>query len=953
MSMHPSSFLQDREDKDKLPSPVTPVIRTSFSNGSSVDGKRQARQRETQFILKYGRRHHSYDSEKAPYPMCYDKDIVELEALDNRLTQHLRGSSSFVNFEQPPTRVLDLGCGSGSWVIEAAKEWPDCEFVGFDLVNVQFSTKLLEPSVGRRIHWKHGNFLTTKLPFDDDEFDHVHIRSIARGVPENKWGPLFEEISRVLAPGGSIEIIEDDVVFPTLPKWFTGAMRPKARPSTAPGGFTNGSTRQLRSFTPSTTSTAIAIPLHDHALLESLNKSVFEQRFINSTPTSVLPSYFTTYFRHVTICPVITFPMPLLAPPLPLPPQIVTSFIIEPNTDSIQEKRFSTISRGGNTLTTGSSNGTLATRGISHSFSSTSTASTTSTGRTSSSSLFSGRPRTASASLASPWSRSSTSIASAGKASIFEPTPPVFRPFMLDTSENDDDSNPFPTELFSLDQLRQMSERSLAMHLYRAVQTILACQEAMWEELKDRIRNRREELIPFGWDDDELSELKSRLRFERLIERFKAEMHVRLSLWSSLEGIGWKLPTRDPLSKAELIEEDRIREGLLQAAKWVTLDDVQTPCRSIRVLKKQVPMPNKGKGKENVPNASWEEHNTWAQDSQEREWSWRYLNDFSSSKVPPLFSKDGSYFFCLAGVSIKIFSVASGQVVSELLLPATENPTTQNATFTAAVINPHNVFQLITSTGDGRLLIWDFLNAALLRQIDIGQPIHFLCVHEKFRDSVVAAASLGNKKSINDNDAVVLRISLKATAAGKSSEVRAIGKTRSPSGLAFSQNGSWIVASAGHTVYVAKSSALDAGFVKYVSPERLTCLAMHPSEDYFATGDEKGNIRIWYCLNSKVAGSKGVEQRSQTTSLHWHAHAVSALAFTPNGAYLLSGGEEAVLVIWQVHSGKKETQQRGIPTRPERWNLLLCQLEYLSDNTVIFTDQNWCASRYPAHGKEC
>lgn len=28
--------------------------------------------------------------------------------------------------------------------------------------------------------------LTTKLPFDDDEFDHVHIKGISRGVPENK-----------------------------------------------------------------------------------------------------------------------------------------------------------------------------------------------------------------------------------------------------------------------------------------------------------------------------------------------------------------------------------------------------------------------------------------------------------------------------------------------------------------------------------------------------------------------------------------------------------------------------------------------------------------------------------------------------------------------------------------------------------------------------------------------
>jgi NET1-associated nuclear protein 1 (U3 small nucleolar RNA-associated protein 17) len=61
------------------------------------------------------------------------------------------------------------------------------------------------------------------------------------------------------------------------------------------------------------------------------------------------------------------------------------------------------------------------------------------------------------------------------------------------------------------------------------------------------------------------------------------------------------------------------------------------------------------------------------------------------------------------------------------------------------------------------------------------------------------------------------------------------------------------------------------------------------------------------------AGPSG-ERRVQTTTLHWHAHAVSSLAFTPNGAYLLSGGEEAVLVIWQIHSGKKEFVPRvGAP----------------------------------------
>ena len=45
----------------------------------------------------------------------------------------------------------------------------------------------------------------------------------------------------------------------------------------------------------------------------------------------------------------------------------------------------------------------------------------------------------------------------------------------------------------------------------------------MWEELKDRIRNKKDELVAFGWDDDEeLEELQSRKKFEKLIERYES-----------------------------------------------------------------------------------------------------------------------------------------------------------------------------------------------------------------------------------------------------------------------------------------------------------------------------------------------------------------------------------------------------------------------------------------------
>ncbi|TFK77381.1 S-adenosyl-L-methionine-dependent methyltransferase [Pluteus cervinus] len=556
------------------PPPPTPNASSIFSNNS--DGKRQPRHKEGQFIFKHGQRHHAFDNEKAPYPLSYDRQVLELESLDNRLVRHLRGSVSFVNFRDgPPQRVLDLGCGTGTWVIDAAEEWPECEFVGFDLVNIQIPLKLLDSSISRRIEWRHGNFLTTKLPFDDDEFDHVHIQSIAKGVPENKWGILFEEINRVLTPEGSVEILEDDVAFPLLPRWFTTALR--ARPRRASSiHFPDGTHRGYpsRPNTPSRNNK----PLHDHALLESLNRSVFEHRFINMKPTAVLPSYFTTYFRQVTLGPVVHFPMPPVPPLQPLPPQIITTYVIEPNSDTL-DARASTIFPPTSPSSTP--------RPISLSFSSSiaPSVSTTSTRDSVTPSLFSGT-RTASTSFSSnePFElssdrRLSTPCISPNK----ELPPPPFERYTLDSSLNE--AGVPKQSLIPVESLDELSERSLAMHLYRSYQSVLACQEAMWEELKDRIRNRKDELLPFGWDDDEeLEELQSRKKFERLIDRYRTDMHTRIGLWCSLTGIGWPFPPREPLSKAELIEEERMRECLLEARKYATADDYTTPCRSLRVL---------------------------------------------------------------------------------------------------------------------------------------------------------------------------------------------------------------------------------------------------------------------------------------------------------------------------------------------------------------------------------
>ncbi|KAL0569498.1 NET1-associated nuclear protein 1 [Marasmius crinis-equi] len=306
----------------------------------------------------------------------------------------------------------------------------------------------------------------------------------------------------------------------------------------------------------------------------------------------------------------------------------------------------------------------------------------------------------------------------------------------------------------------------------------------------------------------------------------------------------------------------------------------------------------------------------------ESKWDWVSLTDPCTSKVPPIFTKDGSYYFSLVGISVKIFSTHTGKLVSTLSAPRTTTESPSDV-LTCAVINPHNTFQLITGSSNGCLAFWDYMDAVLLKRIDIGQPIHHICAHEKVQDHLFVSATRNTryKKTGAEENAVVLRLSLKSpndashSPIQKPSEILPVGKTRFPTGLSLSPSGEWIVATAGNKAYVASVASLQSGFTKYVASDRLTCLAFHPTEDYFATGDVKGNIKLWYCLNENaLVKIKRTEKKTQTANLHWHAHAVSSLTFTPNGAYLLSGGEEAVLVIWQLHSGKKEFVPRvGAP----------------------------------------
>lgn len=295
-------------------------------------------------------------------------------------------------------------------------------------------------------------------------------------------------------------------------------------------------------------------------------------------------------------------------------------------------------------------------------------------------------------------------------------------------------------------------------------------------------------------------------------------------------------------------------------------------------------------------------------------------------------------------------------------LPATNATGTLDAVnnqVTSLFVNPVNSLQVITTSLDGFVRVWDYLEGKVLYSTDMGGPIACAAIvssnspayqQTHLRETLFLAVNRGSPlttmsasakaRAANPPTSIVSCVSLKRSEITK--QIR-LGKCKDAIGISVSSDGRSVVVLGRKKIHIAaiaeskKSVISVAPFISfeglpsttYYRDVTFTTVVCHPTESYFATGDTRGSIRLWYLLDEESLntlraaseklkdagkGKTNIVPSAAMSVLHWHAHAVSSLAFTPNGAYLLSGGEEAVLVVWQIESRHKEFVPRiGAP----------------------------------------
>ena len=167
------------------------------------------------------------DEPRRNYPNTYfvkdrfnQDEMTRLAVQDELMTSGMGG----VLPEQPdPTifrRVLDVACGTGGWLIEAAKTYPTMtRLVGVDanrrIIEYAYSRAQAE-QVSERVDFQAMDALLI-LEFPHGYFDLVNMRLATSFMRTWNWPKLLDEMQRITRPGGIIRLTEIEGMDATSP----------------------------------------------------------------------------------------------------------------------------------------------------------------------------------------------------------------------------------------------------------------------------------------------------------------------------------------------------------------------------------------------------------------------------------------------------------------------------------------------------------------------------------------------------------------------------------------------------------------------------------------------------------------------------------------------------------------------------------------------------------------
>lgn len=156
----------------------------------------------------------AFEAEPATKAMClrvWPKETIDWQTAESRL----RGGFHKILAEYGPSdvhRILDIGCSVGisTFTIQEyyqTKLGKKIETVGLDLSPYMLAVAKYRDTENN-ITWQHG--LAEHTGYPDHSFDLVTLQFILHELPQQATQEIFQEIFRILRPGGCLAIVDNN-----------------------------------------------------------------------------------------------------------------------------------------------------------------------------------------------------------------------------------------------------------------------------------------------------------------------------------------------------------------------------------------------------------------------------------------------------------------------------------------------------------------------------------------------------------------------------------------------------------------------------------------------------------------------------------------------------------------------------------------------------------------------
>jgi ubiquinone/menaquinone biosynthesis C-methylase UbiE len=144
-----------------------------------------------------------------------EEELQRLQAQDKMFTAQMGGVLPELPDPGRFQHILDVGCGTGGWLIEVAETYPDIDvLIGVDASHLMVEHARAQAAahhLSDRVEFHVMDALRI-LEFPGDFFDLINQRAGMSWLRTWDWGKLLQEYIRVARPGGVVRVIEGDLI---------------------------------------------------------------------------------------------------------------------------------------------------------------------------------------------------------------------------------------------------------------------------------------------------------------------------------------------------------------------------------------------------------------------------------------------------------------------------------------------------------------------------------------------------------------------------------------------------------------------------------------------------------------------------------------------------------------------------------------------------------------------